>query len=246
MHVGACRGRNVTTNFQPFTARRVKPTVAFSARRAMTRHTADLETVAALLRGEHATFTSLVRAYQPAFLRLAQTWVRDPTAAAEVVQQAWLSALESLTTFEGRSSLKTWLFGIVINGARSHVRAQKRLVPLSALLAEEAIDGPSVEPERFFQDGEWGGHWANWPTPFPSPDSALERERLRALLEQAISSLPPLQQQVMVLCDVEGLSGDETCNILGISGTHQRVLLHRARARARAWLEASISEKAEM
>lgn len=211
----------------------------------MTGHAADLETVADLLRGEHSAFTALVRAHQPAFLRLAHAWVRDRVDAAEVVQQAWVSALESLGTFEGRSSLRTWLFGIVINVARSHVRAHRRTVPLSALVAEEASDGPTVEPERFFPDGEWVGHWADWPTPFPSPDSALERVRLRALLEVAIRALPPLQQQVLVLCDVEGLGGEETCNILGISGTHQRVLLHRARARARAWLEENFSDKAE-
>jgi len=87
------------------------------------------------------------------------------------------------------------LFGIVINVARSHVRAHKRTVPLSALVAEEAIDGPTVEPERFFHDGEWVGHWADWPTPFPSPDSALERVRLRALLEVAIGALPPLRPE---------------------------------------------------
>ncbi|HYQ44425.1 MAG TPA: sigma-70 family RNA polymerase sigma factor [Polyangiaceae bacterium] len=211
-----------------------------------TGHAADFETVAALLRGEHSAFTSLVRAYHPAFLRLAQAWVRDRADAAEVVQQAWVSALESLATFEGRSSLRTWLFGIVINVARSHVRAQKRTVPLSALVTEEATDSPAVEAERFLQDGEWVGHWATWPTPFPSPDSALERERLRALLEQVLSALPPLQQQVMVLCDVEGLTGEETCNILGISSTHQRVLLHRARARARALLEEIFADKAEV
>lgn len=208
----------------------------------MAPNAADLEIVAALLRGEHAAFVSLVRAHQPAFLRLAHTWVRDAAAADEVAQQAWLLALESLATFEGRSSLRTWLFGIVINVARSHIRARKRLVPLSALVAEEAISGPSVEPERFFGEGEWAGHWSDWPAPFPTPDDALERVRLRSLLTQAISELPPLQQQVLVLCDVEGLSGEEACNILGISGTHQRVLLHRARARARAWLERHISE----
>ena len=141
----------------------------------MTGHAADLETVAALLRGEHSAFTSLVRAHQPAFLRLAQAWVRDRADAAEVVQQAWVFALESLATFEGRSSLRTWLFGIVINVARSHVRARKRTVPLSALVAEEAIDGPTVEPERFCRDGEWVGHWADWPTPFPR-----QRPRARA------------------------------------------------------------------
>lgn len=208
----------------------------------MAQDDADLETVSALLRGEHAAFTSLVRLHQPAFLRLARAWVRDPVAADEVVQEAWLSALESLATFEGRSSLRTWLFGVVINVARSHVRARRRMVPLSALVLEEAIDGPSVEPERFFSEGEWVGHWSSWPTPFPDPDNALERERLRLLLEHAIADLPPLQQQVVLLCDVEGLSGQEACNVLGISGTNQRVLLHRARAKARAWLERHLSD----
>ncbi|HEV8549463.1 MAG TPA: sigma-70 family RNA polymerase sigma factor [Polyangiaceae bacterium] len=203
---------------------------------------ADLAVVAALRRGDSLAFSGLVRAYQPAFLRLARTWVRDSAAAAEVVQQAWLTALESLATYEGRSSLRTWLFGVVINVARSHLRAQRRTVPLSALVAEEAVDGPAVEPERFFRDGEWVGHWELAPTPFPNPDDALDRERLRGLLEEAIATLPPVQQQVMVLCDVEGLSGEETCNILGLSGTHQRVLLHRARAKARTWLERRLSE----
>jgi len=208
----------------------------------MSQTAADLETVAALRRGEHAAFTSLVRAYQPAFLRLAQAWVREAAAADEVVQQAWLSSLEALSTFEGRSSLKTWLFGIVINVARSHVRARRRLVPISALVIEEAVDTPTVEPGRFFSEGEWVGHWSEGPSPFPSPDDALERQRLRGLLARAIGDLPPLQQQVLLLCDVEGLNGEETCNILGMSGTHQRVLLHRARAKARAWLEQHLSE----
>jgi RNA polymerase sigma-70 factor, ECF subfamily len=202
----------------------------------------DLATIAALRRGEHAAFTALVRLHQPALLRLARAWVRDSASASEVVQQAWLTALESLVAFEGRSSLRTWLYGVLLNVARAHVRAQKRLVPLSALVAEEALEGPTVEPERFLVGGEWAGHWAVWPTPFPAPDIAFEQERLRGLLEEAIGTLPPVQQQVMVLCDVEGLTGEETCNILGISGTHQRVLLHRARAKARAWLEQRLTE----
>jgi RNA polymerase sigma-70 factor, ECF subfamily len=209
---------------------------------SMSGFAADLAVVAALRNGDSAAFSRLVRAYQPAFLRLARTWVRDSTLAAEVVQQAWLTALESLASYEGRSSLRTWLFGVVINVARSHLRAQRRMLPLSALVAEEVVAGPTVEPERFFASGEWVGHWELWPTPFPNPDDALERERLRALLEEAIATLPPLQQQVMVLCDVEGLSGEETCNVLGLSSTNQRVLLHRARAKARTWLERRLSE----
>ncbi len=197
----------------------------------------DLATIAALLRGEDAAFTALVRQHQPAFLRLARAWVHDPSAAAEVVQEAWLAALESLTAFEGRSSLRTWLYGIVLNVARTHARARRRMVPMSSLVAEEAGSGPTVEPERFHAEGNWAGHWAIFPTAFPSPELAFEQERLRGLLEQAVATLPPVQQQVLVLCDVEGLTGEEACNILGITATHQRVLLHRARAKARTFLE---------
>jgi RNA polymerase sigma-70 factor (ECF subfamily) len=206
---------------------------------------ADLATIAALRRGEHTAFTALVRLHQPAFLRLARAWVHDSAAAAEVVQEAWLLALESLDSFEGRSTLRTWLYGVVLNVARGHARARRRMVPMSALVAEETSEGPTVEAERFQAEGRWAGHWAVFPTPFPTPDGALEQERLRAMLEEAIAGLPPVQQQVIVLCDVEGLTGEEACNILGITGTHQRVLLHRARAKARAWLEQRFSGTSE-
>jgi RNA polymerase sigma-70 factor (ECF subfamily) len=204
----------------------------------------DLATIAALQRGEDEAFTALVRLHQPAFLRLARAWVHDASAAAEVVQEAWLTALESLSKFEGRSSLRTWLYGIVLNVARTDARARRRMVPMSSLVAEETAPGPTVEPERFQAKGIWAGHWAVFPAAFPSPEGVLEQERLRALLEQAIATLPPIQQQVIVLCDVEGLTGEEACNILGLTATHQRVLLHRARAKARAWLEQHLESPA--
>jgi RNA polymerase sigma-70 factor (ECF subfamily) len=137
----------------------------------------DAAVVEALRRGDEATFVRVIAEYNAGFVRLARGWVKDPSAAEEVVQEAWLAALSALPRFEGRSSLRTWLFGIVVNVARNHARSSRRSVPLSALVTEETADHePAVSPDHFVQgEHHWAGHWANEPVPFPAPDQAAER-----------------------------------------------------------------------
>ncbi len=205
---------------------------------------ADRQLIDALRGGDEAAFTALVIEHQAGFLRLARAWVKDGAHAEEIVQRAWLIALESLDKFQGRSSLRSWLYGIVLNVARADGRSRWRELPLSALVDDEANQAETAVPaERFQSAGErWAGHWRDVPAPLLAPDAALERAQLRAELEEAVAQLPPIQQQILVLCDVEGLTGEEACNILGISGTHQRVLLHRARSKLRAYLEARLAK----
>jgi RNA polymerase sigma-70 factor (ECF subfamily) len=184
--------------------------------------------VAALRAGDERAFMQLVEAYTPGMRRLALGFVRTPALADDVVQEAWLGVLRGLDRFEGRSSLKTWIYTIVANVARTRAVRESRSAPFSAFDAGE--DGASVDPDRFQRDG----HWASPPEPWRA---VLDAE-VRGVVDDAIAALPPQQQQVIRLRDVEGWSSDEVCNVLALTETNQRVLLHRARSKVRAALEA--------
>jgi RNA polymerase sigma-70 factor (ECF subfamily) len=205
----------------------------------------DAVMTAAIRAGDEAAFVAFASAHQAGLLRLARLWTKNDALADEVVQDAWAALLEGIDRFEGRSSLKTWLCGTVINLARSRLRKEGRTVPLSSVGADP--DEPSVDPDRFAgNDVPWVDHWHVPPKPFPDdPEGGAMRAELRASLEEAIAELPEPQRSVLLLRDVEGLSGEEVCNVLGLTDTNQRVLLHRARSKVRAFLERIFTEAAK-
>lgn len=194
----------------------------------------DEALIAALQSGDAGAFGEIVDRWSSAMLRLALAHINNHAVAEEVVQEAWLTMLRSLERFERRSALRTWVLGIVVNLARSRRRAERRLVPLTADEGE-----PAVEPARFLpaDHPRWPHHWAVEPTPWRTPEEDLLAAESRKVIDEAIAALPPVQREVLVLRDVEGLTAADTCNILGLTDTNQRVLLHRARARVRQALE---------
>lgn len=194
--------------------------------------------LAALRAGDETAFATLVESYSASMIRVAQGYVRTRAVAEEVVQEAWLGVLKGLDRFEGRSALKTWIFRILVNTAKTRGEREARTVPFSSLGPDEET-GPSVDPERFRDPSQpWGGHWAEPPQRWEtSPEHALLGAETRAVVDGAISTLPSTQQQVITLRDIEGWGSDEVCNVLGLSETNQRVLLHRARSKVRAALE---------
>jgi RNA polymerase sigma-70 factor (ECF subfamily) len=194
----------------------------------------EREQLAALRAGDERAFAALVDLHGAAMLRVARLSVRDRAAAEEAVQEAWLGVLKGIERFEGRSSLRTWLLRIVANVATTKGVREARSVPFSAL----GDEGPSVPEERFRgPDDRWAGHWATPPQEWGRPEHELLSAETRARLAAAIDALPEMQRKVLSLRDVEGWDADEVCNVLGLSETNQRVLLHRARTRVRAALD---------
>jgi RNA polymerase sigma-70 factor, ECF subfamily len=205
--------------------------------------TDDAIVVAALRRGDEAAFSQLVAAYSSSLLRLAQDFVRTRAVAEEVVQETWLAVLQGIDRFEGRSSLKTWLYRILVNKAKTRGVREARTVPFSALAPVD--DEERAVPEDRFRgpDDLWPGHWASPPrAPDTVPEQRLLAREARARIAEALETLPDSQRVVVTLRDVAGWESDEVCEALGLSEGNQRVLLHRGRAKLRAALERYIEE----
>jgi RNA polymerase sigma-70 factor (ECF subfamily) len=197
----------------------------------------DARLVEGLRARDEGAFVALMRMYGAAMLRVAQMFVSSRAVAEEVVQDAWLGVLKGIDRFEGRSSLKTWLFRIVANTAKSRGVRESRSVPFSSL--GDDAGGATVSPERFLGDGErFAGHWAVPPASWAGlPETRLLATETMDVIHREIDRLPPAQRTVLTLRDIEGLSAEDVCNALGLTGTNGRVLLHRARAKVRAALE---------
>jgi len=177
--------------------------------------------------GDERAFETLVATYDGGLRRVARTFVRTGSAVDDVVQETWLGVLRGLDSFEGRSSLRTWMFSILVNQARTRARRDARSLPFSALQTE---DGPTVDPAAFAGDGRWTSAPARLDG---DPETGLLSGELRAQLLRAVEALSDEQRAVITLRDLVGCSAAEVCGLLDISDGNQRVLLHRARTRVR-------------
>jgi len=195
----------------------------------------------ALRRRDEQAFTTLVERYHARLVRLATLFVANPAVAEEVAQETWIGVLRGIDRFAGRSSLRTWLFRILINQAQRRGQREARSIRFAAFSAPADADErePAVAPERFLPAGdEWAGHWVSYPSNWrETPEERLLSGETRAFVQQAIDALPLKQRRVITLRDVEGFAAAEVCHALAISETPQRVLLHRARSKVRGQLE---------
>ena len=189
--------------------------------------------------GDEAAFMALVDRYGPQMLRVARLYVPTAALAEDVVQETWLAVLTGLDRFEARSSLKTWIFRILTNRAKTRGMRERRSVPFSSLSDPADDDGPAVDADRFEPGGSrWAGHWSTYPTRFGElPEEQLLSKEAAEVARAAIDALPENQRTVINLRDVEGWDAADVCELLDISEVNQRVLLHRARSKVRQALE---------
>src|SRR5690242_14188411 len=202
----------------------------------------DAVIVARLRERDEAMFAMLLDAWSPGLLRAARAYVRDEHAAQDVVQETWLGVVRGIGSFEARSSLRTWVYRILINRAKTRGTRDARSVPIEDLAP---ITAPTVNPARFRgPDDQFPGGWRTFPEAWPSPEDAAVAAETRRHLGAALAGLPTRQRIVVTLRDAEGYTSDEVCALLSISAANQRVLLHRGRATLRAALEMVLTKGA--
>jgi RNA polymerase sigma-70 factor (ECF subfamily) len=202
---------------------------------------AESELLDQLLAGDEAAFERLVTRYHDRLRRLARVYVRTDALAEDVVQETWLAVLRGLRQFERRSTLRTWIFHILANRARTHAVREGRLVPFSDLDLRAGQEPHPAESAWFDAHGRWREPLAAWSS--LDPEALVLSQEVRHALMAAIDDLPPGQRAVIILRDIEGVAADEACNILEISETNQRVLLHRGRTRIRHALAALLERR---
>lgn len=200
--------------------------------------------VTALRRGDETAFAALVERHTPSMLRVAAGYVPNREDAEEVVQETWIALLKGLDGFQGRSSLRTWLFTVLVNIAKTRGVRERRETEVQVL----AFTGGTVDPARFREAGqEWAGHWKEHraPQPFPdTPEGSLLGDELIAVTRLELDKLPARQREVVTMRDVLGMESAEVSALLGVSAANQRVLLHRGRAAVRQALEDYVKESA--
>ncbi|WP_174266984.1 RNA polymerase sigma factor [Mycolicibacterium sediminis] len=188
-----------------------------------------------LRNGDPDAFGTLLDLYGSSMLRVARGYVSNREQAEDVVQETWIAVFKGIDRFEGRASLRTWIFSILINVAKKHGLAERRQTDT----AVRVVSGGTVDPDRFRDQGdEFPGHWKESPVPFPdTPEGSLLSGELTRVAAAGLGRLPARQREVVTLRDVQGFSSEEVCRLLDISAANQRVLLHRGRAVVRQELE---------
>lgn len=209
----------------------------------------DAQLIKLLRGGNEAAFVALIERHHASMLRLARVYVSANAVAEEVVQEAWLGVLRGLPQFKEKSSLKTWIFRILTNCAKTRALREGRSIPFSSMQEYESeiqSNEPAVEGHRFIpaDDPQGKGSWATHPQRWDNiPEERLLSQETHACIKHAVEALPPFQRAVITLRDIEGWTADEVCRSLEISEVNQRVLLHRARSKVRRALEKYFSEE---
>jgi RNA polymerase sigma-70 factor (ECF subfamily) len=198
--------------------------------------------IARLRSGEERAFDELVTQQHGTLIRIAMGYVADREVAEEVVQDTWMAVIESLNRFEGRSSFRTWICGILTHKAKDRGVREKRYTTFSDFESYDDGEGEAVDPSRFHQSGEWAGRWAFPPQPWDdrTPEKLLASKQTVNCVQRAIDALPVILKEVLILRNGDGVKTEDACKRLNITETNLYVRLHRARERVRVAIETAM------